>query len=241
MVNKWLVVPLCDKQLRDVMASDILNEGLYRKCNTYHSGGGYDELPHILKSRRMFISDKQFVVQLAGCPFCCPYCYVTPDGINGKSVEVSTERLIADFKASGQDIFHLMGGAPALYIENWGVLIKKLEQINCKVFHSDLMLVECKYTDSILQSIESDIAIHAVSIKGFSQESYLKNTGTQVDINLMRYNLKQLSRSNVNYYITFTGMTEEEVQRAIKWLEITDEQLRDSFSIQLIKYKALEV
>ena len=36
------VVPLCKKQLLEVTPSDILNDGLYRKCNVYKSGGGYD-------------------------------------------------------------------------------------------------------------------------------------------------------------------------------------------------------
>lgn len=236
---EWPVVPLCINQLKDVNPIDILNNGLYRKCSTYHSGGGYDKLPYILKGREMFTSDKQFVVQLAGCPFKCPYCYVTPDGVNGKAVKIDTTRLIEDFKDSGQDIFHLMGGAPALYISHWDELIKALENQGCKVFHSDLMLVECEYTNEILHSIESDIAIHAVSVKGCNQVSYIKNTGTKVDLALMKHNLQQLYKSNINYYITFTGMTDLEVKEAVKWLEIKPKQLKDSFTINLIKYKAL--
>lgn len=237
---KWSVAPLCEKQLRDVRKSDILNNGLYRKCNTYHSGGGYDQLPGILENRGMFTSDKQFVVQLAGCPFRCPYCYVTPDGITGKSVAISTEKLVKDFKASGQDIFHLMGGAPALYLDHWGELIQLLEKEGCKVFHSDLLLVECEYTDKIMQSIKSDIGIHAVSIKGFDRDSYKLNTGKKIDIELMRHNIKQLRHNGINHYITFTGLGKSETRDAIKWLEITPDQLEDSFIIALKHYKALE-
>lgn len=236
----WPVVPLCENQLRDVRESDILNNGLYRKCNTYHSGGGYDQLPGILESRGMFTSDKQFVVQLAGCPFRCPYCYVTPDGITGKSVPISTDKLVSDFQDSGQDIFHLMGGAPALYLNHWGELIELLEDQGCKVFHSDLLLVECEYTDEIMKSIKSDIGIHAVSIKGYDLESYKVNTGTVVDKTLMKRNISQLYKNGINHYFTFTGMSDEEVREAIKWLGISNDQLRDSFTIALKHYKALD-
>lgn len=236
----WPVEPLCENQLRDVRKSDILNNGLYRKCNTYHSGGGYDQLPGILENRGMFTSDKQFVVQLAGCPFRCPYCYVTPDGITGKSVAISTEKLVEDFKASGQDIFHLMGGAPALYLDHWCELIQLLEKEGCKVFHSDLLLVECEYTNEIMQSIKSDIGIHAVSIKGFNQDSYESNTGKRVDVDLMKHNIRQLQQNGINHYFTFTGLSAEETRKAINWLRITPEQLEDSFVIALKHYKALE-
>lgn len=237
---KWPVVPLCEKQLRDIKESDILNGGLYRKCNTYHSGGGYDKLPGILESKGMFTSDKQFVVQLAGCPFRCPYCYVTPDGITGEHKDISTTQLVQAFIDSKQDIFHLMGGAPALYIDHWGELIRLLEKEGCKVFHSDLLLVENEYTDNIMQSIKSDIGIHAVSIKGFNQDSYEVNTGKRVDIDLMKYNIRQLQQNGINHYFTFTGLGKAETREAIKWLEIPPEQLEDSFIIELKHYKALD-
>jgi len=47
----WKVVPLCEKQLRDVDKNDILHSGYFRKCNTYKSGEGYDKFPDICRSR----------------------------------------------------------------------------------------------------------------------------------------------------------------------------------------------
>lgn len=44
---KWKVVPICDKQMKDVNPSDVLNDGLYRKCDVYKGGGGYDMFPSI--------------------------------------------------------------------------------------------------------------------------------------------------------------------------------------------------
>jgi len=96
---KWPVVPLCRAQLQDVSPIDILNDGLYRKCNTYKGGGGYDKFPAIFERRfgpAPNLHD-QFVVQLAGCPLRCPYCYVTEAGVHGKSRRISTNSLVAAF------------------------------------------------------------------------------------------------------------------------------------------------
>ena len=46
----WSVVPLCKNQLKDVDPKDILENGLYRLCDTYKSGGGYDKLRWLLSS-----------------------------------------------------------------------------------------------------------------------------------------------------------------------------------------------
>lgn len=45
----WKVMYLCDKQLRDVNPSDIIKNGLYRRCDTYKGGGGYDKFSDIYK------------------------------------------------------------------------------------------------------------------------------------------------------------------------------------------------
>ena len=50
-INKFDVVPLCEAQLMDVNPLDILNNGLYRKCNTYKGGGGYDKFPEIYNAK----------------------------------------------------------------------------------------------------------------------------------------------------------------------------------------------
>jgi hypothetical protein len=47
----WPVVPLCKNQLRDIKEEDILEKGLYRLCNTYKGGGGYDQFNKIYEKR----------------------------------------------------------------------------------------------------------------------------------------------------------------------------------------------
>lgn len=107
------VMRLCDKQLRDINPEDVLNDGWYRKCATYKSGGGYDEFAKIastiLSIPQQDLST-QFVVQLRGCPLNCPYCYVTRDGVvNGECKNIEIDDLIYDFINTKLKVFHLMG------------------------------------------------------------------------------------------------------------------------------------
>ena len=88
----WPIVPLCKKQLLDINLNDILENGLYRLCNTYKGGGGYDKFPVIYEKRYgINPGGNQFVVQLYGCPLKCSYCYVTINGIWGDPIYVTTE------------------------------------------------------------------------------------------------------------------------------------------------------
>lgn len=239
----WKVVPLCEKQLKDVNPLDILSGGLYRKCNIYKGGGGYDKFSDIYKKRLGIMNkdfNNQFVVQLYGCTLNCPYCYVTRDGIFGKYQEVSTKQLIMDFKETNLDVFHLMGGAPAIYIEHW---IELLENLGNIPFHSDLLCVEKEYDKSILKELSFyKNALYAVSIKGFTPDEFRYNTGVEFDSKLFWNNLSALYEYNIPFYITFTGMSEESIEKCKKQLKenFGEEILADSFAINLIKYKALE-
>ncbi len=120
----WPVVPICERQRRDVNPDDLLEDGLYRKCNTYKGGGGYDMFPAIYRRRHRRLDPTtqlavQFVVQLQGCPLDCPWCYVTRDGVLGEPVQRTTNELVSAFERSGLTVFHLMGGAPALFLVLW--------------------------------------------------------------------------------------------------------------------------
>ena len=235
-VKTWKVVPLCEKQLRDVNPSDILNNGLYRRCNVYKSGGGYDLFPTITEKLFGKNLSNQFVVQLFGCNLNCPYCYVTRDGVFGEWVEVSTPKLIEDFALSKQEVFHLMGGAPALYLDSWIDILKKLP--NDKVFTSDLMLSEGEYSaETLAELAKFQNAIFAVNIKGLTEEEYPGNTGTVMDEKLILSNLYKVKVSGVKFYITFTNCSKEIISSFIK-----DNKLKgvEYFSIDLIDYEALK-
>ena len=232
----WKVVPLCEKQLRDVNPSDILNNGLYRRCNVYKSGGGYDLFPIISEKLLGKNLSNQFVVQLFGCNLNCPYCYVTRDGVFGEWVEVSTTKLIEDFALSNQEVFHLMGGAPAIYLDSWIDILQKLP--DDKVFTSDLMLSEGEYPEETLVELSKfQNSIFAVNIKGLTEEEYLNNTGTSMNKELILSNLTKVKASGIKFYITFTNCSKELIPSFIK-----DNKLQgvEYFSIDLIDYEALK-
>lgn len=236
---EWDVVPICKAQLEDVNASDILNDGLYRKCNTYKGGGGYDKFPDIYNKR--FGTDRkdlnnQFVVQVKGCPLRCPYCYVTESGIHGESVKVSSNKLVSDFRASGCSVFHLMGGAPALHLKKWPDLLRHL---NGEVFHSDFVLLEGEYDKGILNEISQyKNSLYAISIKGGNAEEFRKNTRVELNETLFRNNLDALFNAGLQCYFTFTGMSKESIEEFKQ--KYKQYSYQDSFAIQLVHYKALD-
>lgn len=238
----WQVVPICEAQLQDVNPSDILNGGLYRKCNTYKGGGGYDQFPAIY-NRRNGINridlNNQFVVQLKGCPLRCHYCYVTPEGVNSVPVKVSTFDMVAAYHNSGCSVFHLMGGAPALYIERWHEIIEMIAGYESEIFHSDLLCIEKQYDRGVLQELASHRhSLYAISVKGSTPEEFRKNTGTTFNERLFEKNLEALFDIGVPCYFTFTGMSLESVQ----YFKDThsDYSFDDSFTIDLIRYNALD-
>ena len=233
---------LCSRQLRDINDSDILNNGLYRKCNVYKGGGGYDKFPLIYKQRIGNLDvHNQFVVQLRGCPLRCPYCYVTLDGVlTGECDYVNTEKLVTDFDNSGCSVFHLMGGAPALYIDHWPEL---LNQLNGKVFHSDLLLLEGEYKKDTLSKLSPySNSLYAVSIKGYTEEEFYRNTGVRFNRELFHKNLALIIEQNLPFYFTYTGMENSSIEAFSEYViqNFGESYLKDSFSIDIIHYNALD-
>lgn len=229
------VVPICEKQRRDINPKHILCDGLYRTCDVYKGGGGYDAFPNICKKRIKDVNPVQFVVQLYGCPFRCSYCYVTPDGITGGYKLVSSEDMLTAYEDSGCEVFHLMGGAPALYMKDWKEIITKV-----KLFHSDFLLVEGEYDEEVLETINKKNCLYAVSIKGSTPEEYETVTGVKVDFDLLKRNLHRLINANVNFYITFTGMTIDSVNAFKATMNLEESCYEDSFIINLVNYEALK-
>lgn len=236
----WPVIPICDAQKLDVNPADLLQGGLYRKCNTYKGGGGYDKFPEIFNKRfgtNRADLNNQFVVQLRGCPLHCPYCYVTRDGIDSTPVWCSTEKLVHDFHESGCAVFHLMGGAPALYINRWDTIIQQLKP--GEVFHSDLLLHESYYKPATTERLSRfQNTLYAVSIKGWPGPKFEERTLTPFNLEKFEYNLKLLRISGLPHYFTFTGMDEEEVQ-AFKEAH-PDHNYDDCIVIPVRHYDALD-
>ena len=243
---KWKVVPLCEEQLLDIKPEDVLPGGIFRTCDVYKSGGGYDKFPEICKKRLgLYTNPKQFVVQLQGCHLKCPYCYVTPNGVHGDYIEYTTEELLREFFRTGLDVFHLMGGSPALYLHQWPELIEGLA--GNYVFHSDLTLTERKYGVGVVKKIRGVNCLYAVNIKGVNREDYEKNTGVNFNNpsgypKMVLHNLGLLIDNEVPFYITFTNPNMKYYYRfcaviAELW---GPEYLDDSFIIDIIDYDAVK-
>lgn len=233
----WKVVPIQGRQLRDVNKKDLFGD--FRLCDTYKGGGGYDQFSHIC-AKRLGIKNtrKQFVVQLYGCPLNCYYCYVTTDGIYGEYKEYTTDELINCFNKSKQKVFHLMGGAPAIYLDQWSEIVDKLP--NNKVFHSDLMLIESDYDIEWLKAIKKRNVLLAVNIKGVNKRDFKENTGKSLNEVRLWKNLDVVVKSGVNFYITFTNpdfygfdLFKSKISR-LYGPKILD----DHYVINLIKYEA---
>lgn len=226
----------------DVRPEDLLDGGLYRKCETYRGGGGYDQFPTICEKRLGVRAHQQFIVQLYGCNLDCPYCYVTRSGVWGEPVPTSTGQLIDAFRRSKQQVFHLMGGAPAIYIEGWPELIRQLPED--AVFHSDFLLTEKEYPQSTLNELadlqKDHRMLFAVDIKGVSPEDYEKNTRKEFKHRLFWDNLRTLWEKKINFYLTYTNPDEKRrpmFEYRLKY-NFGGDILNDSFVIPLIDYDA---
>jgi len=241
---KWKVCPIQGRQLRDVREEDLFGD--FRLCDSYRGGGGYDQFPRIYSDRHDVPIEglnSQFVVQLYGCPLNCYYCYVTRDGVFGHSVEYSTEELIEWYRKSKQAVFHLMGGAPAIYLKHWQDIVKQLDV--SEIFHSDLLLIEGIYKKKWLRPLAKDNVLLAIDIKGVTPVDFYHNTGRKFTYrykDLFWKNFDKVVDSDVNFYLTFTnpalpylkGFKERLVKRYGDWV------LEDSFVIDLIDYDALK-
>ena len=241
------VVPISPGQLLDVRPEDLLDGGLFRTCDTYRGGGGYDQFPRLAAAHGLGEGHrKQFVVQLYGCTLDCPYCYVTREGVWGTMTSLNSSMLVKAFNETDATVFHLMGGAPALYMPRWPELLARLEMEGRAewVFHSDLILNEGRpYNLALLKAITNPRALYAVDIKGWSPDEYARNTRRPGDPFLMMENLRRLEAQGVPFYITFTGVSQVHQIRfwetyAKEFPETVSLRVAESFSIEILEYDA---
>jgi len=235
----WRVVPVCEYQKLDVHPEDLLNGGDFRKCDTYRGGGGYDQFPAIYERRFGKLVHHQFVTQLYACSLDCPYCYVTRSGVFGKWKPYTTDSLVYAFEDSKQEIFHLMGGAPALYLNHWPALMDRLPE--SAVFTSDFLLIERTYDPSVLNQIAGhNHALIAVDIKGVTPEDFRRNTRRTLNEPLFWKNLDALVTACVPFYLTFTAPDPNHYDEYVAKLVARYGQsiMDDAFSIGLIEYDA---
>ncbi len=242
--SSWPVVPICELQRKDVGPEHLLEGGLYRNCDVWTAGGGYDRFPQIAASR---LGGKgqdyrnHFIVQTYGCPLDCTYCYVTPEGIWGEPANVTTPELVEAFKKTRAQVFHLMGGAPAIYLEKWPELLDSLG--DGVAFHSDFLLVEGLYSVEVVNKIARPNTLYAVSVKGLTPREWSRVTGKEVDWTRWLENLSTLLDAGVSFYLTFTGKQDKsslsEFKASLRLL-YGPGVLEDSYNIEVKHYQALD-
>ena len=242
MMHSWKVVPISEQQRLDVRPSDLVEGGDMRVCSTYRGGGGYDDFPKLAAARGLADhpsqADTQLVVQLRGCNLDCPYCYVTRAGVWGEPVRYTTDELAAAYaraaESHGANVFHLMGGAPALQLRHWPELLDALG--GDVIFHSDLMLSESRYGERSLRELDRPNVLLAVSVKGLSPDEWARNTRKDMDPGLMRRNMLAVSEllPRDRWYLTFTNV-DPDYRRAF----MEEYGVDYSLNIDLIEYNAL--
>jgi len=147
--------------------------------------------------------DTQFVVQVAGCPLNCYYCYVDNLSIdNYFSVEELVDLYLKYKKNVNKlNVFHLMGGCPGKYPKFWKNLRVALDSMNLNddIILSDVIFVEnhfygvkpWEYLDKI-----NNFFIQGC-LKGTTRESFYKNT----ENDLFDIAIKEMS-----HYIQFDNL-----------------------------------
>ncbi len=125
--------------------------------------------------------NRHFIIQAAGCPLACWYCYVDnfkPD----KFVDVSDlVEAFGRFKSEVPDlnVLHLMGGDPGIYCEEWPALRAEMDR---QGFEDVLMLTNVVLVEDSCYGRKPWLHIPErclvnVCLKGTNCENFLRNTG----------------------------------------------------------------
>jgi len=169
--------------------------------------------------------NNHYIVQAAGCPLDCPYCYV--DNFKADyhmSADELVERFV-DFKERAEDklgiylkVYHFMGGAPALYCDFWPELRESLDRHGLEetILFSDTILLENHFAG--VKPWEHMGLHHFIltgDLKGTNPENFKKNTG---GFDLFGQSLEELKHylPHENFYLTLIGFEEKDLPEIYK-------------------------
>ena len=126
--------------------------------------------------------NRQFVVQVAGCPLKCWYCYV--DNIKADKME-SIEYMVEKFLQFRHDVpelnvFHFMGGCPGAHSYLWPSIRRCLDDAGLQdtVFMSDVILLENHFWGARPWESIPNRSLISVCLKGTNFQNFLHNTGS---------------------------------------------------------------
>jgi len=181
--------------------------------------------------------NNHFIVQVAGCPFHCPFCYVD----NKKQDAIFTAKeIVAKFRHFRRfynlNVLHLMGGAPGFYCEIWPELRQTLDDNGFSevILFSDVILVENHYYGlRPWQYLNLHHFMLTGGLKGTSVPNFVKNTGMPED--LYKGVLEELRHYIVykNFYCTCINYEESELDQLYQTIPKEKVDL-----LQVVNYEA---
>jgi len=125
--------------------------------------------------------NRQFVVQVADCPFKCWYCYV--DNLK-PGLWLTPQELISSYKmfrskVPNLNVFHFMGGCPGRYSYLWKEIRNEMDKQGLEdcVFLTDVILVEELFYQQKPWNDIPHMSIVQVCLKGTNFENFKLNTG----------------------------------------------------------------
>lgn len=168
--------------------------------------------------------NNHFIVQAAGCPLKCPYCYV--DNLKADLL-LTADELVDKFIAFKKDfeskfdtklkVFHFMGGAPAAYCNFWPELRNSLDRKGLEniVLFSDVILVENHFfKNKPWEFLNLRRFIVTGCLKGTNRENFIQNTG----YDLFEQSLKELQNylPAKNFYVTLIAFDKKDLDKIYK-------------------------
>jgi uncharacterized Fe-S cluster-containing radical SAM superfamily protein len=216
-------------QIKDIENSTgiVYHNGIARICTVIKDSGSpdnrNDDSPY--RMAKLFGGSWQdynhhFIIQVAGCPLRCWYCYV--DNLKKDLIMSADEmvKMFINFRKEAKkkfnidlNVFHLMGGAPALYYWFWPILREALDNrgLNNVILFSDIILVENYFYSHITPWNYMEIPNFIVTgcLKGTNRSNFLQNTGFDLFDQAVK-ELKHYIRFK-NFYLTLIGYDEEDL------------------------------
>lgn len=182
-----------------------------------------------------------YVIQLAGCPLDCPYCYV--DNLEANTY-FSAVSLVESYKAVRFEastkfgvslkVLHVMGGAPAVYCEFWPKLRMELDEqgLDDVIIFSNVILVE-NWFHGVEPWLYMNIQNFIVEgcLKGTNRKNFIRNTGHDLFGAAVRELFHYIPY--YNFYLTLIGHEEDDLPVIYQWI---DPERVDT--LQIVKYEA---
>ncbi len=211
----------------EIQKTDIRDEhrlGYFRICASFKDikrQKGFDRFPHFavnLFGKTLEHWNYHLIVQLRGCPLKCPFCYVDDEGLRIlpphnlpiKDLVLQAKSIIA--KDKRLHVFHLMGGAPAMYVNSWDKILNIMNENKMSdiIFHSDIVLVEPDIVPGFFTSLRKTAKhpnhLIAICIKGINEKNLIENSGVK-NLIYIKYinNLRKVIDTGINFYLTLVN------------------------------------